>query len=85
MLTAWRASDHAVVLAVGLHDRSAMDVYDTLLAALDVDAPDDERTKPPCCDEAGAPPTDSDATTAIVDAIEGLAKRRRRPRKRREV
>jgi hypothetical protein len=36
MLTAWLANDHACVLAIGPHDRSASDIYDLLLEALGV-------------------------------------------------
>jgi len=78
MLTAWLADDHAVVVSIGPHDRSASDVYDLLLEALGVDIPDDERTKPLCCDELGLPPKNFDAATAIVDAVENLAKQRQR-------
>lgn len=77
MLTAWLANDHACVLVVGPHDRSASNVYNLLLEALGVTVPEDERTKPLCCDEHGLPPT-PDAVTAIVDAVENLAKQRRR-------
>lgn len=78
MLTAWLANDHAYVLAIGPHDRSGSDIYDLLLEALDVTMPEDERTKPSCCDEHGLPPTNPDAVTSIVDAVENLAKQRRR-------
>ena len=81
MLTAWLANDHACVLAIGPHDRSASDVYDLLLEALDVTVPEDQRTKPSCCDEHGLPPTNPDAVTSIVDAVENLAKQRRRRRR----
>jgi hypothetical protein len=80
MLTAWPAPDHAIVLAIGPHNRSNTDVYELLLAAQDLEVPDDERTKPPCCDTAGEPPADSDAATAIIEALDGLARRRRRQR-----
>jgi hypothetical protein len=78
MLTAWAADNHVFVLAIGPHDRSANNVYDLLLEALGVNVPDEERTKPSCCDELGLPPSDHDAVTAIVDAVENLAKQRRR-------
>jgi hypothetical protein len=77
MLTAWSAPDHAIVLAIGPHDRTAADVYELLVAALDGEVPDEERTKPPCCDEAGTAPADPDTATAIVDALDALSKRRR--------
>ena len=78
-LTAWPGVDHAVVLAVGPHDRSSTDVYDILLGALDLAVPDDERNKPPCCDEDGAAPTDTETASIIVDAVEALARRCRHP------
>jgi hypothetical protein len=84
MLTAWLADNHACVLAIGPHDRSASDVYDLLLEALGVNVSDDARTKPSCCDEHGLPPTNHNAATTIVDAVENLAKQRRR-RKRQAV
>jgi hypothetical protein len=78
MLTAWLTDDHAAVLAVGPHDQSASDIYDLLLEALDVTVPEDQRTKPSCCDEHGLPPTNPDVASAIVDAVQNLAKQRRR-------
>ncbi|HXH56171.1 hypothetical protein [Iamia sp.] len=67
MLTAWITANHAVVIVIGPHDQSEDDVYALLLEALELDAPDTERDKPPCCDEAGAPPADEDASRDIVD------------------
>jgi hypothetical protein len=81
MLTAWAADNHVFVLAIGPHDRSVNDVYDLLLEALGLNMPDEERTKPSCCDELGQLPSDHDAVTAIVDAVENLAKQRRRRRR----
>ncbi len=46
MLTAWTEPDRAVVIVVGPHDRSAVDVYDQLLAALNLPVPADERENP---------------------------------------
>jgi len=78
LLTVWLGPDHAVVLAVGPHDRSAGDLYRQLVAALQLEAPEEERSKPPCCDEAGQPPIDADTTTALVATVETLARPRRR-------
>ena len=78
MLTAWLADDHVVVVAIGPHDQSALDISDLLLDALDIDLPDDERTKPPCCDDEGIPPADHDTAESIADAGDNLARRRRR-------
>jgi hypothetical protein len=80
MLTAWLAEDHAVVVAVGRHDQSSGDVYTLLLGALGLEVPDDEREKPPCCDEAGQPPADLVVAADITDALERLARSRRRAR-----
>jgi hypothetical protein len=35
LLTGWPAPEHDVILAVGPHDRSALDIYQLLLAAAD--------------------------------------------------
>jgi len=77
MLTAWPRHDYAIVLAIGPHNRTATDVYDLLVTALDLEVADNERTKPPCCDEAGAAPADPDVATVIVDALDALTRRRR--------
>ncbi len=53
LLTVWLAADHAVVVAVGPHDRSSADLHTQLLNALELEVPDPGRSKPPCCDEAG--------------------------------
>jgi hypothetical protein len=80
MLTAWPAEDHAVVVAVGRHDQSSEDVYTLLLEALGLEVPDDEREKPPCCDDAGQPPTDPDVAADMANAIDRLRRARRRVR-----
>lgn len=79
MLTVWPAEDHAIVIAIGPHDASTDDVYADLLDALELDIPDAERTKPPCCDDAeGPPPADEAIATRIADAIDHRARRSRR-------
>lgn len=78
MLTAWPQPDHAIILLLGPHDRSATDVYDLLLAAVDVEGTLEDRAKPSCCDELGEPPADRAAAEAMADAIERLARSRRR-------
>lgn len=80
LLTTWPVSDHVVILVVGPHDRSAHDIYDLLLAALTVEVPADERTKPPCCDELGEPPADPEMAELVAEAVSALAPRRRRRR-----
>ena len=77
LLTAWLEQDQAVVVVVGPHDRSAVDVYDKLLAALNLSVPADEREKPSCCDDEGLPPADDLAANFIVDAVERASRKRR--------
>ena len=76
MLVAWLAEDHAVVLAVGRHDRSSNDVYALLLESLELEVPDDAREKPPCCDDDGMPPVDTGIAGAIADAVDQRRRRR---------
>jgi hypothetical protein len=80
MLTVWAAPDHAVVVAIGRHDRSTEDVYSLLLDALGLDVADDEREKPSCCDDAGQPPADPDVAADVANAIQRLRRTRRRVR-----
>ena len=80
MLVAWTADDHAVVVAVGRHDESSEDVYAVLLGALGLEVSEDERDKPPCCDEESRPPADPDVATDIADALERRGRARRRAR-----
>ena len=78
MITAWLADDHVVVVAIGPHNRSALDVYQLILDALEAEVPEDERDKPPCCDDEGQPPADADTASLIADAVDNLARRSRR-------
>lgn len=80
MLTAWPADDEVIVLAIARHDTTAENVYATLLAALDLDVPEEERQKPPCCDDKGNPPADEAVALEIVDALTRHARSRRRVR-----
>lgn len=77
MLTGWPAEDHVIVVLVAPHDRTGSDGNALRLDALAVDLPADERAKPPCCDDAGQPPTDEAAAPAMVEAV-GRAERRGR-------
>ena len=78
MLTAWPADDEVIVLAIARHDSTDEDIYATLLAALDLAVPDDERQKPPCCDDEGNPPADEAIAQEIADALTRQARSRRR-------
>lgn len=75
MLTAWPSVDHAIILAIGPHDRRASDVYELILVALEVEVPQVQRDKPSCCDELGSPPADSQVAEALADAVDALARR----------
>lgn len=77
MLTAWPADDQVIVLAIARHDSTAEDVYATLLTALDLAVPEEERQKPPCCDDEGNPPTDEAIALEIADALTRRARSRR--------
>ena len=78
MLTAWPADDEVIVLAIDRHDTTAEDIYATLLAALDLTVPDEERQKPPCCDDKGHPPANEAVAREIADALTRHTRSRRR-------
>ncbi|QYG93551.1 hypothetical protein HC251_14700 [Iamia sp. SCSIO 61187] len=78
MLTAWPADDEVIVLAIARHDSAAGDVYTPLLAALDLEVPDEERQKPSCCDDEGHPPADEATALEIADALSRHTRSRRR-------
>ena len=81
MLTVWPADDHVVVIAIGRHDESPADVYGALLDALELEVPEAEREKPPCCDDAGQPPSDEHVAAVIAEAVEQVGRRVRRQRR----
>lgn len=78
MLTVWPEDDHAVVVAIGRHDESTLDVYSALVDALGLSVADVERQKPPCCDEEGLPPADDEVARTISEAIEHRSHARQR-------
>ena len=80
MLTVWAAEGNAIVLAVGPHDGSPGDIYNLFTTALGIAPSTDERTKPPCCDEAGSAPVDEAASEEFAAAIDRLARVRRHRR-----
>jgi hypothetical protein len=53
LLTAWPALEHAVILAVGPHGGSALDIYGLLLTAVAVEVPVERAEQATCCDETG--------------------------------
>jgi hypothetical protein len=58
-----------VILAVGPHDRSALDIYQLLLSAVAVEVPAEDRSEPPCCDELGEPPAGAQGAEALAAAV----------------
>lgn len=77
-IVAWPSPGEAVVIAIGPHDQGAGDVYELILAALEIEMPVGEREKPPCCDDFDEPPVDPDAAEQIATAIDALTRRSRR-------
>lgn len=67
------APDKAVVIAVGPHDQSADDIYELILAALEIEMPEGECLKPPCCDDLDGPLVDPEAAERIASAIDAFA------------
>lgn len=80
LLTVWLADDRAVIVLIGPHNRDKGDVYVQMTEALHLEIPPDERAKPPCCDKEGVPPGDEASAEDIIDAVETVARRRRRRR-----
>ncbi len=78
MLTAWPSDDQVIVLSIARHDTTVEDVYAALLAALDLEVPEEERQKPPCCDAEGNPPADEAIALEIADALTRHTRSRRR-------
>ena len=77
-IVAWPSLDAAVVIAIGPHDQSVNDIYQLILAALEIDMPEAERQKPPCCDDLDEPPADPETAELIAAAIDALRRRSRR-------
>ena len=59
LLTVFEDQNRCVVLMVAEHTRAA-NPYRLLYSALDINEPEEPRTKPSCCDAEGQPPLDLD-------------------------
>jgi hypothetical protein len=59
LLTVFEDQNRCVLLMVAEHTRAA-NPYRLLYSALDIDEPEEPRTKPSCCDAEGQPPLDLD-------------------------
>lgn len=77
LLTVWPDDDHAIVVLVAPHTRTAGGVYDQLLDALGIAMSVDDRDKPACCDEQGDPPVDGAAATSVAEAVDRRSRSRR--------
>ncbi|GLY54853.1 hypothetical protein [Lentzea sp. NBRC 102530] len=74
----FESATRAAIVAIGPHDRkSPNDIYTLLYAALGTEDPDDDRTKPDCCDSSGLPPIWQEAVD-VVDQVDAIARRQRR-------
>lgn len=73
-------NESVVVLLVGEHrDRDPeLDVYRDLYRLLELPEPSTKRNKPPCCDETGEPPIDSDLLDHFQSKARELSRRSRR-------
>jgi mRNA-degrading endonuclease RelE of RelBE toxin-antitoxin system len=84
ILVCFPEEDSVVVLVAGEHlrDSPELDVYRALYRLLGLPEPSAQRTKPPCCDEAGQAPIDSELLDRFRAGAKALT-RRRQPRPRR--
>lgn len=85
LLVCFPAAEEVVVLLVGRHVKSPrLDVYMRLYAALGLEPPTGERTKPPCCD-GEEPPVDEELVDKFIEGMKALRRedRGRRGRTRR--
>ncbi|GAA2330078.1 hypothetical protein GCM10009854_01070 [Saccharopolyspora halophila] len=83
VVVGFHAADHATIVLIGPHDDTdpGLDVYTRLYALAGLQAPPaEQRTKPPCCDDAGLPPTRDDVVDQLVDRASDLVRQRRNPR-----
>jgi hypothetical protein len=69
--------ESVVVLLVGEHlrDDPKLDVYLSLYRLLELPEPSAKRTKPPCCDEVGKAPVDSELLERFQDQADRLRRR----------
>ena len=78
VLVAFPDDASIVVLLVGEHlaDDPELDVYRDLYRQLGLREPATKRTKPPCCDESGKPPVDSERLDRFAATAKELSRRR---------
>jgi hypothetical protein len=78
LLTAWPALEHAVILAVGPHGGSALDIYGLLLTAVAVEVPAERAEQATVLRRTGWAPADAQVAEALTAAVTALGSRRRR-------
>lgn len=77
MVVGFPAPIEVAVLLIGRHVRgSSIDVYTRFYRGLGIGVPSAQRKKPPCCDEAGMAPVDTDAVERIAAGTKRLAQGR---------
>jgi hypothetical protein len=86
LLTTFETSELCILLLVAEHTRSA-NPYQLLYDALDLEQPEEPRTKPACCDPQGQPPLASDLVErfehGLRELTRGLPATRKARRRRR--
>ncbi|HEX4730263.1 MAG TPA: hypothetical protein VH299_03285 [Solirubrobacterales bacterium] len=75
-LVCFPEKDRLAVVLIAEHDRGGDgDVYAALYEFLEIPEPIERRTKPPCCDEDGEPPVDSELLDRLLIAAKELRRR----------
>ena len=73
LLTVFEDQNLCVLLMVAEHTRAA-NPYRLLYSALDIDEPEEPRTKPSCCDAEGQPPLDLDVVERFERGLRELGR-----------
>ncbi|WP_092926030.1 hypothetical protein [Actinopolyspora alba] len=79
VIVAFHSAEHATIVLIGPHDDGdpGIDVYRHLYSLAGIETPSARtRTKPPCCDEEGHPPSDDEEIIDLVQRAQRLRRRR---------
>jgi hypothetical protein len=77
MIVGFPAPQEVAVLLVGRHIHgSQRDVYERFYRGLGISIPSVRRKKPPCCEETGIAPVDTEAVQRIAAGTKALARGR---------
>ncbi|HEV2377009.1 MAG TPA: hypothetical protein VGS19_33210 [Streptosporangiaceae bacterium] len=71
LLTVFESPDRCVVPCVAEHTRTT-NPYQLVYDALGLEAPEEPRTKPTCCDAEGRPPIEPDLAARFEDGLRHL-------------